>query len=86
MNEWRDDVSSFVLENGLSTNVVVRFQALVSEVGELAKEVLKGTDYGKQTFLPTPGWSMELGDVLFQSAHGRVFLVDIIAARGALHE
>jgi NTP pyrophosphatase (non-canonical NTP hydrolase) len=38
---------------------------LESEVGELAKEWLKGSDYGRGDFSPTDGWNEEMGDVLF---------------------
>lgn len=34
-------------------------------MGELAKEVLKGTNYGKSVFAEDDKWSLELGDVLF---------------------
>lgn len=65
MNAWRDVVGRFVSENGLSQEPHVRLHGLVSEVGELAKEILKGTAYGKAPFVPSEEWSMELGDVLF---------------------
>jgi len=38
---------------------------LVSEAGELAKEILKSTEYGKKPFRPTGAWNDELGDVIF---------------------
>lgn len=41
---------------------------LVSEVGEVAKEVLKSTDYGQYPFTPTPELTGELGDALYALA------------------
>jgi NTP pyrophosphatase (non-canonical NTP hydrolase) len=35
---------------------------LSSEVGEVCKEILKGTQYGARAFLSTPNLEMELGD------------------------
>ncbi|MFO7814521.1 MAG: MazG nucleotide pyrophosphohydrolase domain-containing protein [Halanaerobiales bacterium] len=37
----------------------------MSELGELSKESLKSSDYGKAKFKPTDKWVNELGDVLF---------------------
>ena len=47
-------VAAFVEEHGL-----------VSEVGELAKEILEGTAYGRAPFEVPEGWTGELGDALF---------------------
>lgn len=55
----------FVKEHQLETSVEARLLDLVSEVGELSKEVLKGTDYGKQQLCLTPKWEEEFGDVIF---------------------
>ena len=38
---------------------------LESEVGELAKEWLKGSDYGRGELALGEGWAEEMGDVLF---------------------
>ena len=38
---------------------------MTSEVGELSKEVLKGTNYGSKNFKKTEEWKSEIGDVLF---------------------
>ena len=61
----QDQVARFVVEHDLETSVEVRLLDLVSEVGELAKEPLKSTDYGRVPFVPTEAWADELGDVLF---------------------
>jgi NTP pyrophosphatase (non-canonical NTP hydrolase) len=58
-------VAAFVEENGLEAPVYARALDLVSEVGEPAKEVLEGTDYGRAPFEAPEGWTWELGDALF---------------------
>ena len=59
------DVKEFLDKYNLHTSAEVRFVDLVSEVGELGKELLTGTDYGKNEHVQTPGASGELGDCLF---------------------
>ena len=61
-------VADFVAAHDLEAPVESRLLDLVSEVGEAAKEALKGSDYGRQTFRPTTAWAEELGDVLFSLA------------------
>ena len=45
-------VARFVETHGLQAAVQARLLDLVSEVGELAKEALKGTRYGREPFRP----------------------------------
>ncbi|MBW8010654.1 MAG: nucleotide pyrophosphohydrolase [Chloroflexi bacterium] len=61
----QQSVAQFVQQHGLETSVEARLLDLLSEVGELAKEVLKGGDYGKTGFTPTDDWEGELADALF---------------------
>ena len=42
-----------------------RLLDLMSETGELSKEVLKVTDYGKRPFELTDEFELEFGDVFF---------------------
>lgn len=65
VKEIQKRVELFTKEKDLNTTLDVRVMDLVSEVGELAKEVLKGTDYGKKSFTQSENWCSELGDVLF---------------------
>lgn len=58
-------VARFVAAHGLAAPVEARVLDLASEVGELAKEVLKGNAYGREPFVAPTGWAGELGDVLF---------------------
>ena len=49
----------------LESSTEIRFIDLVSELGELGKEILKGNDYGKKEFCITDNLESEIGDVLF---------------------
>lgn len=62
-------VAAFVEKHRLETPVRIRLLDLSSEAGELSKEYLKVTDYGRETFDgPTDDWEDEMGDVLFSLA------------------
>jgi len=58
-------VAAFVEAHRLETDVAHRVLDLVSEIGEVAKEVLKSTRYGKKRFTPDDNWGAEIRDVLF---------------------
>lgn len=49
----------------LDADVEARLLDLVSEVGELSKEALKGSAYGGKEFRVTDAWRSEMGDVLY---------------------
>jgi NTP pyrophosphatase (non-canonical NTP hydrolase) len=59
-------VAAFVARHDLQTTPEARLLDLVSEVGELAKEVLKGNDYGRRDGEPAgAAWRQEMGDTYF---------------------
>ena len=58
-------VREFVGRYNLSCGETARYLDLVSEVGELGKEILKGTDYGKRPFSAPAALKGEVGDCLF---------------------
>lgn len=62
---FQADVAQFIKQHNLEIQLGDRMLDLTSEVGELAKEILKSTDYGCQNFAPTDAWADELGDVFF---------------------
>jgi len=49
----------------LQTNREIRYIDLVSEVGELGKEIIQGSNYGKNGFTITKKTQDEIGDCLF---------------------
>jgi NTP pyrophosphatase (non-canonical NTP hydrolase) len=65
LSELQQQVGRFVEEHGLDATIEIRLLDLVSEVGELAKEPLKVTAYGRVPFVASAAWADELGDVLF---------------------
>jgi len=65
VTDLQNRVNKFIEENGLETSLETRLLDLLSEVGELAKATLKGTNYGKESFEVTDAWRDEFGDVLF---------------------
>ena len=58
-------VAEFTARAGLDASVPFRALDLTSETGELAKEVLQATAYGRDPFAPTDGRAGELADTLF---------------------
>ena len=49
----------------LTGGIEVRYLDLMSELGELGKEILKGTNYGKEAYSPHEKSREEMGDCLF---------------------
>jgi NTP pyrophosphatase (non-canonical NTP hydrolase) len=65
LSETQRLIATFVDEHHLSISPEARLLDLTAEVGELAKEVLKGSAYGRQIFQPAADWSGEIADCLF---------------------
>ncbi len=65
MSTLQRTAAGFAEEAGIEALVHARLLDLVSEVGELSKEVRKVTDYGRAPFNPPESWAIEMGDVLF---------------------
>ncbi len=61
----QEKVAAFVSAHNLTAPPTARLLDLVSEIGELAKEALRGSEYGRADFAPSPAWAEELGDVYF---------------------
>lgn len=65
MDEQQQRVKDWMARYGLGTDPQTRMLDLSSEVGELAKEVLKATGYGTRPLAPTASLEEELGDCVF---------------------
>lgn len=65
LDNLQKKVAEFVKVHNIETSVENRLLDLVSEIGEVAKEALKGNNYGKSKFVKTEAWDEEIGDVLF---------------------
>lgn len=66
MSSWQQDAANFAKKHNLSHSPSVYALDLMSELGEVAKEILHASNYGK---LPNPQFDEkiagELGDVLY---------------------
>ena len=62
---WQARVAALVAEHDLATGAHARLVDLVSEVGELAKDLLEASAYGRVPFRPGDTWAEEMGDVFF---------------------
>ncbi|MCL2372494.1 MAG: MazG-like family protein [Defluviitaleaceae bacterium] len=55
----------FLTQHNLYRTAATRYIDLVSEVGELGKEILTATAYGKTELQPTASITEEIGDAIF---------------------
>lgn len=65
MKDIQKEINDFTIKYNLGGSAEARFIDLSSEVGELGKEILEGTNYGEKAFSKTDNLESELGDVLF---------------------
>jgi len=65
MNEIQQKVKKFCDDNNLNTSFAYTILDLMSEVGEVSKEILKITSYGQKPLVYKEELSEELGDVFF---------------------
>ena len=61
------NVLDFLVKSKTDTNALIRLADISSELGEVAKEVLKASDYGRDTHIlkDTASFKEEYGDLLF---------------------
>lgn len=65
MKKIQAEIKKFCQENNLESPTEHRLLDLMSELGEVAKEVLKMTDYGRKPRQPRQEVKSELGDVFY---------------------
>jgi NTP pyrophosphatase (non-canonical NTP hydrolase) len=66
MKNLQTSVEKFCTDNNLQCDAVARLLDLHSELGELSKEILKITNYGKnQIITKNKDLELEMGDALF---------------------
>ncbi len=61
----QESVRTFLTANNMYCGAAARCLDLASETGEVAKEILRGMDYGKKPYARTAETEGELGDCLF---------------------
>lgn len=65
MKHLQAKIKAFCRQHKMDAPLPYRLLDLVSEVGEVAKEVLKMSDYGRESIRYRPTLKDELGDLLF---------------------
>lgn len=65
MKDIQKEIRDFNTKYNLGGSIETRLIDLSSEVGELGKEILEGTNYGEKEFSRTDNLESEFGDVLF---------------------
>jgi len=65
MINWQTRAANFAQKRNLHRPPAVYALDLISELGEVAKEILLAMDYGARPFQSTPNLSTELGDALY---------------------
>ena len=65
MKDLQAKVRAFVAKHNLVHANEISVLDLVSEVGEVAKEILKGINYGKKPFKKTEETKEEIGDLFY---------------------
>lgn len=65
MNNIQEKVKQFIAENKMDMSPQSWALDLSSETGEVSKEILKMTDYGRGEFVVNKEINSELGDVLY---------------------
>jgi NTP pyrophosphatase (non-canonical NTP hydrolase) len=63
--KFQDEVKEFAKKNNLQHKPEVHVLDLMTELGEVAKEILKATDYGKKEFKSREELKSELGDAFY---------------------
>ncbi len=61
----QNSVKDFLEKNKLFNSEQIRYIDLVSEIGELGKEIIKSTNYGKTSYSLNDTALEEMGDCLF---------------------
>ena len=68
MTSYQRSAKEIVEKYDLIADVFPRYADLVSEVGELGKEMLKASGYGASEFIANDELALEFGDVMFSLA------------------
>lgn len=65
MNNAQNKISEFINSNNMDCDVTTRLLDLLSELGEVSKEIIKSTNYGQNDFKNNDKFKEELGDLYF---------------------
>lgn len=65
MKDLQLKVKNFCLKNHLDAPIEIKMLDLISEFGEVSKEVIKMSDYGKHEYKYREEFASELGDLFY---------------------
>ncbi len=65
MRDLQEQIKLFCLHHGMITSSETRILDVLSELGEVSKEILKASEYGTKKAEPTDDLQGEMGDLLF---------------------
>lgn len=65
MNKLQEKVKDFCQKNNLNSPIELRILDVTSELGEVAKEILKMSSYGKRTIKYSKAFKDEIGDLFY---------------------
>jgi len=65
LKEKQEFIKKFCIKYNLNSDEKISYMDLVTEIGELGKELIKGTDYGNKDFEKTNNLESEIGDTIF---------------------
>jgi NTP pyrophosphatase (non-canonical NTP hydrolase) len=65
VRDWQHRVGAFARRHRILHTPATHALDLASEVGEVAKEILRATDYGRRSPRSNPQLAAELGDALY---------------------
>jgi len=65
MKKIQKQIKEFCKENNLESPIEHRVLDLVSETGEISKEVLKMSNYGRKKLIPNEKIRLEIGDTFY---------------------
>lgn len=68
MKDLQKRIKEFTTTHNLDSSPEIRMLDIVTEVGEIAKEIIKSTDYGSKPFQAKEELKPELGDAIFSIA------------------
>ena len=79
MNSDQEIVKKFIKDNNLDLTIESRIIDLVSEIGELAKEVNLSSNYGKIAISKSEKINEELGDVYYSLLTEAEYFEEVIS-------
>lgn len=65
LSQWQEEITNVIETYKLNSSIEYRLLDVMSELGEVSKEMLKMTEYGKTDPAHNQNFAEEVGDLLF---------------------